>query len=979
MMCVLDVFVAGGKHMKGETFFSGAVLKASVSLSAMLISGVAVAQTTTSPTVAPAAAPAADPADDVLIQVIGTRVVRDGYQSPTPVSVVGAEEIARSATPNIADYVNTLPAISGSSTPRTTVAQVGAGRQGVNSINLRGIGDVRTLTLLDGRRVGGMINTGAVDVSSLPQQLITRVDVVTGGASASYGSDALSGVVNFVLDTKYTGFKGMVAGGATTYGDNRNWQVQLTWGTGFADGRGHFLLSGEAAHEDGIYNADNRRWTQDGWAYINNPAYTATNGQPRVLLRSQVALSTATLGGAIACSATSTCSSLRGIAFGPGGAPYNLVFGPIVSDPIMAGGTFADNNVRTGVDNNILPDQSRRNLFGRISYDVGDDWNVYVEAMYAHQSTDTRYYYGNFPNNLTVRPENPYMPASISAAITSLRLTSVPFGTLKGDNGASGANAQRGYNRGVAGIDGKFAAFGSDWSLKAYYQYARATLTNTATKATLLPNFRQAIDAVRAPNGSIVCRSTLTNPADGCVPYNVFGTGVNSQAQINYVTGNPFRSDVYKQNVVSINIAGEPFDIWAGPVSIAFGAEHRTQSANGFADAITTQSPGNWDTTGGLPTIGSYKISDAYFETVVPLAKDASWAKSLNLNTAVRAVKYGSGTYITWKVGGEYAPFDGLRIRGVASRDVREANLADRFAGVFQSQASFQDPNRNGANTTARSLASGNPDLEPELGRTYSAGVVVQPAFLEGFNASVDYYKVDITQAIGSLTIQQIVNLCFAGNQTACARITATPGAVNQFDIINAPINLATESTQGLDFEASYRFYAADVVPGMDGAFAIRALATHFLDYTIIPGIPGAIPTERAGTVNLPDWRYSVAINYDNGPVSLSGTLRGISSSVFSNEFIECTTGCPASTGNNPTYDSIQMPGAAYFDFAATYRFGNDRQYQLFFNVRNIGNKDPAIVAAGPTGFGAWNNQPISAGQYDTIGRSFRAGFRFAL
>jgi len=484
---------------------------------------------------------------------------------------------------------------------------------------------------------------------------------------------------------------------------------------------------------------------------------------------------------------------------------------------------------------------------------------------------------------------------------------------------------------------------------------------------------------VRAPSGSIVCRSTLTNPNDGCVPYNAFGTGVNSQAQINYVIGDPFRSDVYKQNVVSINIAGEPFDIWAGPVSIAFGGEHRTESANGFADAITTASPGNWDTTGGLPTIGSYKVSDAYLETVVPLAKDASWAKSLNLNAAVRAVKYDNGTYITWKVGGEYAPFDGLRVRAVASRDVREANLADRFAGVFQSQASFQDPNRNGANTTARSLASGNPNLDPELGRTYSAGIVVQPGFLKGFNASVDFYKVDITQAIGSLSIQQIVNLCFAGNLTACARITATPGAVNQFDIINAPINLATESTKGLDFEASYRFAAADVVPSMDGNFAIRALATNFLDYTVVPGLPGSIPTERAGTVNLPKWRYSLAVNYDDGAVSLSGTVRGISSSVLSNEFIQCTTGCPTSTGNNPTYDSIQLPGAAYIDFAATYRFGSEGQYQLFFNVRNITNKDPAIVAAGPTGFQSWNNQPISAGQYDTIGRSFRAGFRFKL
>ncbi len=141
-MCAVNVVVEGGEHMKGQAFFSGAVLKASVSLSAMLVSGAVLAQATT----APAAAPAAEPAEEVLIQVIGTRVVRDGYQSPTPVSVVGADEIARSATPNVADYVNTLPAISGSSTPRTTVAQVGAGRQGVNSINLRGIGDVRTLT-----------------------------------------------------------------------------------------------------------------------------------------------------------------------------------------------------------------------------------------------------------------------------------------------------------------------------------------------------------------------------------------------------------------------------------------------------------------------------------------------------------------------------------------------------------------------------------------------------------------------------------------------------------------------------------------------------------------------------------------------------------------------------------------------------------------------------------------------------------------
>ena len=945
-------------------------LKVSVCAAALSMSGAAWAQ---------APASSNEEAGVEAVVVTGSRVVRDGYESPTPVSVVGRDEISRSATPNIADFVNTLPAISGSSTPTTTNTQVGAGRQGINSLNLRGIGDVRTLTLLDGRRVGGMINSGVVDVSQLPQQLIQRVDVVTGGASASYGSDALSGVVNFVLDTKFTGLKGEISGGQTTYGDNKNWKGALSYGAEFAGGRGHFLLSGEASHEDGIYNPFNRGWTEAGWAFINNPAYTATNGQPRVLRRPGVALSTATLGGAISCSATSNCASLRGIAFGPGGTPYNLVFGPIVSDPIMAGGTMGDNNLRADIDNSLIPRQNRRNLFTRVSYDLADDWTVYAEGLWAHLDTDTKYYYGGFANNLTVRADNAYMPAAIAARMTALGLTSVPFGTMRGDIGAMGANAKRDYSRVVGGVDGKFNAFDTDWTLNTYYQYARATMTNTATNATRLVNWNQAIDAVRAPNGSVVCRSTLTNPTNGCVPFNLFGTGVNSRAAIDYVTGNPNQSSVFKQNVVSINIAGEPFSIWAGPVSIAFGAEHRTESAHGVADAITTASPGNWDTTGGLPTVGSYKVSDAYIETVVPLAQDVAWAVSLNVNAAARAVKYDSGTFGTWKLGAEYVPVMGVRFRGVASRDVREANLADRFAGVFQAQSSFQDPNNNGANATARSLASGNPNLDPEIGKTYSAGVVLQPTFLPGFNASVDFYKVDVTGAIGSLSIQQIVNLCFSGNQSACALIIRTPGATNQFDILNQPLNLASESTKGLDIEASYRFNVEDLLPSMGGAVTIRALGTHYISYKVDPGLPGSIITERAGSVGLPDWRYSMAVNYSNGPISLSGTVRGVTSGVINNNWIECTTGCPTSTGDNPTYDDISAAAARYLDLAATYKFGEDLQYEAFFNVRNVFNKDPAIIPNGPTGYQSWTNNPVNASQYDVLGRVFSAGFRFKM
>ena len=942
-------------------------LKTSVCATALLVSGVAYAQ-------APESAATVE-----QVVVTGTRVLRDGYEAPTPVSVVSADEIAKSATPNIADFVNTLPAVSGSTTPTTTSTQVGAGRQGINSLNLRGIGDIRTLTLLDGRRVGGMLNNSVVDVSELPQQLISRVDVVTGGASASYGSDALSGVVNFVLDTKFTGLKGDFSAGETTYGDDRQWKADLSYGTGFANDRGHFLLSGEASREDGIYNPGNRDWATANWAFLNNPAYAATNGQPRVLLRPNVVLSTATSGGAIACSATSTCASLRGIAFGPGGTMYNLVSGSIVSDPVMVGGTQGDNAPRGKQDDSLVPRQNRQNLFTRVSYDLADDWNVFAEGMVSHLDTDTRYFSGTFGNTLTVRADNAYMPAALASRITALGLTSVPFGTLKSDNPVSGAHAEHGYMRGVVGVDGAFGALGTDWKLSAYYQYARATLANTATNATNLTNWNQAIDAVRAPNGSIVCRSTLTNPTNGCVPYDLFGTGVNSRAQVAYVTGNPNQHSHFEENVASFNITGEPFEIWAGPVSLAFGAEHRTESANGYADAITQASPGNWDTTGGLPTVGGYNVSDAYIETVIPLAKDASWAKSLDINAAARAVKYDTGTYGTWKIGAEYAPMDSVRFRGVVSRDVREANLADRYAGVFQAQASFQDPNNNGASATARSLSSGNPDLAPEIGKTYSVGMVLQPTFLPGFNASVDFYKVDISGAIGSLTVQQIVNLCAAGNQQGCALITATPGGTRQYDIVVKPLNLASESTKGLDFETSYRFQLADLFSDLDGGMSIRGLATNYMSYTINSGLPGAILTERVGSVALPDWRYNLSINYLNGPLSLTGTMRGVTPMVIDNSFIECQSGCPTSTTDHPTYDNTHVDGATYFDLAASYMFGGEGQYEAYFNVRNIFNKDPAVVAPGPTGHATWLYSPANSAQFDVLGRTFRVGFRFKI
>src|SRR4051812_1619436 len=204
------------------------------------------------------------------IVVTGTRVVRDGYEAPTPLTVVGLEQVQQAATNSTIDYLTTLPSMAGNYTPQSSTQNVSTGTAGTASVNLRNLGTTRTLVLINGQRSVPSTITGLVDINTIPQQLIERVDVVTGGASAAYGSDAVAGVVNFVLDTKFTGVKGEVSGGVTPYGDDRQWKISLPAGTPFANDRGHFIISGSAQYQDGVLTGG-RDWNETGLQIITNP------------------------------------------------------------------------------------------------------------------------------------------------------------------------------------------------------------------------------------------------------------------------------------------------------------------------------------------------------------------------------------------------------------------------------------------------------------------------------------------------------------------------------------------------------------------------------------------------------------------------------------------------------------------------------------------------------------------------------------
>jgi len=904
------------------------------------------------------------------VEVTGTRILRDGYEAPTPLTVIGVEEMQATAPTNVADFVNQLPSVAGSQTPGNSQRSVSNGSAGVNSLNLRALGSERTLVLLDGQRsVGAQLN-GVVDVNDFPQQLIERVDIVTGGASAAYGSDALSGVVNFVLDKDFTGFKTALTGGVTGEGDNEEYKASVTFGTPFAGDRGHLLLSAELGHVDGIFGVP-RDWDKKGWKVMNNPAYTPNNGQPERLLLPQVGLSTATLGGIV------TAGPLRGTAFGAGGEPYQFEFGPLVSDPYMQGGDWRDSDVSSF--NSLASRIDRKNLFTRASFELTD--NVEVFAQFSWGNTEAEGWCCRQFNvaNLTVQPDNAFIPDSVRARMIAEGVADSPLrlGSMHADLPVISTVNERTVNRYVLGGNGYFDAFGSQWRWNGYYQRGISKVESTAPDVTVKSRFSQATDAVRDADGNIVCRSTLANPGNGCVPYNLMGIGVNSPAALDYVLGDARRNERFTQDVVAASLSGEPFSSWAGPVSTAIGAEYRREAVSGSADPISLINgffAGNY-----LPTQGSYHVAEAFAETVVPLAKDVAWADKLDFNGAIRYTDYStSGEVVTWKLGAVYSPVADLTFRATRSRDIRAPNLLELFQAGGANTNNVIDPFNNNANIAYQGLAVGNLALQPERADTTGLGVVYQPSWAPGLSASFDYYNIEIKDAIGTIGAQAIVDRCFSGNQTFCAAITRDPVAGVIRQIRTSPFNLITQIARGFDIEASYRL----PMQLWGGDVNIRALATHYLKNYSANGIN--IPTDTAGSnasSGPPSWLGRLQLSYSNDPLTVMLIGRGVSSGVYDNSFIECSSGCPASTTDHRTINDNRIDGAVYFDASLAYRLNAVSAFsemEFFVAVTNLADKDPVVVAPGPSGV-AYATSANNPSLYDSLGRVFRAGIRLKL
>jgi len=943
------------------------------------------------------------------ITVTGTRVVRDGYEAPTPVTVIGVEQIEAAPMQHLSDFVMRLPAFAGAQSTTSGGNEISTGRQSQNNLNLRGLDSFRTLVLLDGNRfVSGDVN-GSVNASDLPTPLISRVDVVTGGASAAYGSDAVAGVVNFVLDREFTGIKGEVQGGITARGDDPNYKVSLTAGTPFAGGRGHILFSGEHAWNKGIFGAGENRaefWGYDTNHIIENPAWNTTTGRanPRFLVRSQVGSILATPGGII-----TSAGPLKGVIFdktGRAAGQYN--YGSLTNAQFTVGGDWKMSDA-TFYNQTLSNHVSRQAYFGRVSYDLTDNITAYSNFIYTYSYGYARSKLDDQLGNLNIRVDNPYLDPSIAARMTAAGLTQFTMGSFLLDVPYIQTDNYRELWTYQGGLEGSLAAFNTDWEWKVHGQYGltRGDLSGRVLDLGRLRGLGQtaanpitnALDSVRLANGQIVCRGNAdpTIPDDPlCVPFNPFGYGVNSQAAIDYVKG---RAQLYQRNTQSFfasSITGEPFDTWAGPVSVATGFEWRKEAVSpgniaGYCPKCLTSSytAGNYK-----GTLGSYTVAEGFLETVVPLAKDEDWARMFDLNGAVRLTDYStSGFVVTWKVGATYAPVDEVRLRATRSRDIRAGNLGELYnAGGGGQSPGLIDPFRPNAPAVSwLNSTSGNPALQPEKADQTSFGIVYQPSWFQGFSASVDYYDIQINGAIE--VPGEVLQRCFdsGGTSPLCSAIERNPAnpadplypTIGTIRIIDSqPENLAFLSQKGMDIEMSYTTNLDAFVESWAGEVSVRAIGTNIIeslrDDRRNPPVDAAGTNSGTGPL---DWRWLFTANYTLDPISVSWTGRYMSSGQYgggTSRYVECQPGaCPDWTSYAPTIDYNHIASRFYHDLSITYKFLETEAGGIvsgFINIQNLMDKEPPMVAST-----AYWYMTVNPQLYDTIGRKFYAGLRFKM
>jgi outer membrane receptor protein involved in Fe transport len=683
------------------------------------------------------AQPAGEQPDEIVIT--GSRIRVDGMETPNPVTVVTPEQLQITAPTTLIEGLAELPQFYGSNTTTNTGGFFTT--PGAGTLNLRGLQGKRTLTLLSSRRVVSSTIYGGPDINLFPENLIRTVETITSGATAAYGTDAVAGVVNIILDTNFEGFKGDIRYGQTGRGDNENTEASVAGGFALSE-RTHLLVSGETFDQDPIWSRDGYDW-YEGWGLIRNPSPTAgqTPDNPINLPYRNVVSRTASLDGVIAFPAA---SGLGVWALDPSGNASEFVVGSAfdaASHSITNGGSGTDNGAGEA---QLQPKTTRDNAFVYLDHDFGDNLTVYGQAMYGEASFTNKnaggYLFG--PRAFTIFSGNPFLPANIQDQMTANDIPSVTLGRV-GHASDIAFDAFTQQDTETVSFTGGFdlgidtGGYFDGWAINGYYQRGTTDVEARQRGGIRLDRIYLAADAVRDANGNIVCNVTnVSGQHPDCTPLNLFGRGNASAAAVDWVTGFdpgiavsvdgwlpgggtiPYsyvstqekkRVIELEQDVFEISANGDIARGWgAGAISMAAGVAWREESFVQYVQAAqgnpTTAPDVRPVQANNLPLgirgvpgpdaansveiqfskvpfgIGDFTVKEAFTEVRLPLIADKRFADRIDLGLAARWADYsGSGDVQSWKTGLEWALSEHVRLRSTVSQDVRAATLGERY------------------------------------------------------------------------------------------------------------------------------------------------------------------------------------------------------------------------------------------------------------------------------------------------------------
>lgn len=943
------------------------------------------------------------------IVVTGSRIRQPNLESTSPVTQVTAADITTQGVTRVEDLINQLPQAFAAQN-----AAVANGATGTATVDLRGLGSARTLVLVDGRRMpyGGVTNSAA-DLNQIPSQMIERVEILTGGASAVYGSDAIAGVVNFITKKNFEGveieagynfyqhknsFDGpgavklrqVIANRAATnpaqfklpddsVTDGFGRSASILVGINTPDGRGNFMAYATVDDNDEVLQRD-----RDYSACSLNPNPTVS----------------------FACGGSSTASPGRFTNFLPATNPALYDFTVGADGQTWRNFSGATDQYNFGPTNHYLRPATRYNFGASGHYELSDKADVYTQLMFTDYRSIAQIAPGGIfiGDTSTINCDNPFIPTANLAAIgcTPALIASGGSTTMYiGRRNTEGGGRQQSFRnqtfRAVVGVRGDFA---EGWGYDVYAQRASVKADQLTLNYFVISRIQNALDAVSV-NGVIQCRSAAARD-EGCVPYNPFRTGGVTQEALNYLQAPGLQQGTIDQEIYNASVSGDlgtygiKLPTANEPVQIAAGVEYRRDALQNDTDALlaTAGLSGTGGATIGIK--GSTTVRDYFVEARVPLVQGAAFAEDLTFDTAYRYSDYGSINTNTYKFGLQWSPVEDVKFRASYQKAVRAANIIELFtaqgfnlfdldgdpcgAEAFTSPTQTVGNAVNGVTATRAAciasgvpaaqvgstaldspagqyqfLQGGNSALEPEESDTKTFGVILQPRFLPGFIASIDYFDIKVENLVDTFGAENTLAACYNnGDADACSRIRRNGNGqlwLGSGNVVDTNINIGGLKTKGLDVNLSY----SGLELGGFGSLNFNLQGTYLQDLITDPG-PGIEPYDctgffvgQCGTPN-PKWRHHFRIGYQTPwDLDLALTWRyydGVESYQTAANRID-----------------REFASQSYIDLAGTYSFSD--KIRATVGVNNVLDRDPPLSS----GVGTTGNGNTYPQVYDALGR----------